>query len=511
MTDQPPNADAGAIRGVIGAADFHVTLAQGAIVAHVAAGAEFSDEQRAAARELAELSREASELVGQQRLATDEQLLERAHEFKSRADEVVDRADELRVLFFPDLDPEDGTSVAGEPAIDVAVDALLEAALTVGEVLCCDVPLEPDDLLWAAQRLANTVEEIQGLFEELGDRAASWRDTVNSFGPGVIGLTPAAERTYRAHLSDSPHRLHAAARALQLATRRGHLVELEAFRRPPQTRLRVAGSWIDVTLIDEAQERYRVRVAGAPGGDPTVPGVPAGELVQAIAAAVGLELADVDQRRQARDAADRARRELSAIVAYRNSGQRGDPQHAARLALLGDHGEIRIPYSHRPDSAQDLVDVLLDLYAERWPAASILRDSLAAVARTLDEDSERGIDRLLSHPNEDEAAAELVRALVEAWAAAALEHQARRLRDPEQLRRTLLATVLRLHAEGRPATIANLHAATARLVSRDDVSDAIIRLEADGLLEREDPLASRIVVFQLTAEGRVVAEASPAP
>lgn len=505
MTDQPPNADAGAIRGVIGAAAFHVTMTHNAIVEHVAAGETFSDEQRAAARELVDLSREASRLTGLELRSTDEQLLEQRVELKMRADDIVDRADELRMLF-PDLDAEPVAAPALNVALDGELEHLLGAAASAGVLLCADEPLEPDDILWAAQRLSHAIEELGNLLEELGDRAAAWRDSTANEDVALFGLTGAAERAYRKHLNDSAPRLHAAARALALAQRRGHLVELEAFRRPPMTRLRVADAWVDVTLLDETRDRYRVRVAGAPGDDPTIPGVSAGELVQAIAAAVGLELADVEQRRQARDAAERARRELAAIVAYRNSGQRGDPQHAAHT-----NGEIRIPYSHRPDSAQDLVDVLVDLHAERWPVASILRDSLAAVARTLDDDSEPGIDRLLSHPNEDEAAAELVRALVEAWAAAALEHQARRLRDPEQLRRTLLATVLRLRAEGRPATIANLHAATARLVSRDDVSAAIMGLEADGLLEREDPLAARIVVFQLTTEGRVLAEASLAP
>ena len=494
MTDSTPNLDAGAVRGAINAAEFHVSMAQSAVIEQVAAGAVFTEAQRDAARELAGLLAEANELRGQERACDDASLLARGNEVTSRSDRVVERASDLRLLF------DEGPS---PPALDVALDALLDAVLSVGEELTVDVPLEPDDLLWATQRIALALAEADGLFTELGDRVAAWRDTVSADDglPGMFGLTPPGERTYLAQLRDAPERLYAAARALQLAARRGHLVELEAFRRPPESRVRVASAWVDVVLLEEAARTYRVRVAGSPGGDPTAPATTDAELVHAIAAAAGLELANVEQRRSACNGAGRARRELAAIVAFRNAGHRGDPK-AARLAASGDPAVADLPFSHRPDSAQDLVDMLLDLQAERWPIASVLRDSLAAVCRVLGDDTRSGVDELLGHPSEDEPSAAHVRALVEAWAAAALEHEARRLRDPAVLRYALLVAVQTLREQGRPATTANLHAtATKQLISRHDVSDAIVDLEADGLLEREDPLAAR-PLWRLSAEGR---------
>lgn len=503
MTDATPNLDAGAVRGVIGAAEFHVSMAQSAIVDKVAAGATFTEAQRDAARELAGLLSEANELRGRERLSADAVLLERAAELHERADRVVERADELRILFDDDGPP--------APALDVALDALVDAVLSVGEELTVDAPLDPDDLLWAAQRLAVALEEGEGLFTELGNRAASWRDAVTADDslPAMFGLTPTAQRAHLALLRAAPERLNAAGRALQLAARRGRLVELEAFSRPVEARVRIRDVWVDVVLLDEARRTYRVRVAGAPAGDPTAPGTSDGELVNAIAGAAGLELADIAQRRLARDAAEYARRAIAAITAFRNSGRRGDPNDAGRLAAIPDRVDttILMPYSHRPDSGPDLVDVLLDLQAEGWPVAMVLRDSLAAVCRVLDDDAQTGIDRLLSHHTEDEQAGAHVRALVEAWNAAALEHEARRLRDPAALRYALLFAVQALSEQGRPANTANLHAtATKQLVSRDDVGSAIIDLETDGLLEREDPLAAR-PVWQMTAEGRALVDA----
>jgi len=501
MTDSTPNLDAGATRGIINAAEFHVTSAHAAIVSRVAAGAVFTEPQRDAARELGELYQEANELRGQERTSSDDELVARAGEIKVRADRIVERASELQALF------DDGPAM---PALDVALDALQDAVLSVAEELTVDAPLDPDDLLWTTDRLALVLEETEGVFTELGDRAASWRDLVLADRdlPAIFGATPAAERAYLAQLRDAPDRLYAAAHAVRLAARRGHLVELASFRRPAEARVRVAGAWIDVLLLDEARRTYRVRVAGSPGTDPTAAATTDSELVAAIAGAAGVDLADTEGRVGVRQAADRVRRELTAIVAYRNTARRGDPNDAARLAEIRDPADIDLPYSHRPDSTQDLVDVLLDLHAERWPVASVLRDTLAAVCRVLDDDAQAGVDRLLSHRNEDETAGAHVRALVEAYTAAALEHEARRLRDPQVLRYTLMSTVRALREQGRPATVANLHAiATKQLVSRDDVGAALVELETEGLLEREDPLAARTVVWQLTAAGDELVDA----
>ena len=545
MSDATPRPDAGAVRGVIAAADFHVSIAQGAIVARIAAGdSTFTDAQRNAASELEVLSLERDGLLGQERGLDDAGLLARADELRSRAEAVVDRADELRMLF---EDPEDAARslerraelveriranrpkvdagwAARSAALDSALDALLDAVLNVGNELTVDAPIDPDDLLWAAQRLALALEECDGLFDELADRLASWRDAsdLETVTAEELTNTPAAARALRAHLAAAPGRLQAAARALRLAARRGHLVELEAFMRPARTRVRVESAaweaehdarlWLDITLLDEAAGSYSVRVAGQPAADPTTPGVSAGELVQAIAAVAELDLVDLAQRELARQVADRARRELTAIVNYRNSERRGDPQDAATSP---DPSSPVISYSRRQDSAQDLVDVLLDLVAERWPVAAVLRDSLAAVCRVLADDGvghdttgREGVARLLAHPNEDAAAAELVRGLVEEYIALALAHQARNLSDPERLRSVLLLTARRLQQQGRAANVTNLHAlATDGLVTRENVAIALGELVDEQLLEFEDPLAPTDRAYLLTAAGGELVDA----
>ncbi len=512
-----PTTDVSAVRGAITAAEFHVALAQSAVVARVADATEINDRQRAAAHELSALFSHARAL---HELVVAQGARPAVAELTQQANSVSERAGELRLLFEFDagaladdrylpyqaeaiVATPASADIAGPPmpALDVALDALLDAVLNVGTELTVDAPIAPEDLLWTAQRLSLALEEISALYDELGDRAASWHDTASSDPDASLWLPARAQRAYLAHLSESPERLRAAARAVLLAARRGHLIELEALDRPALTRVRVADCWIDISLTDETQGTYRVRVAGAPAVDPTGPGVSSGELVAAIATAAQLELTDTEQRQQARAAADKARGELAAIVAYRSSGRRGDPQHAALLAASLQPADAEIPYSHRPDSTPDLVDVLLDLQAERWPVASVLRDALAAVARVLTDDGQAGVDRLLSHPNEDEVAAEHVRALVEAWTAAALEHEARRLRDPDQLRRALLSAVRDLQAQGRPANLANLHAlATKQLVSRERALSTLCELVDDALLAFEDPLAAHRV-WQLTPAG----------
>lgn len=537
MPDATPSRDAGAVRGAIAAADFHVDIATLAIVARVAAAGEFTHHQRAAARELEQLAQERDALIGKSRALDDDTLLARGQELTSRAQGVVDRTGELRILFeTTDDDPQrERPAELAEPveasrelvdgsALDRALDALSDAALNIANELTVDAPIEIDDLLWAQQRLAIALEDIDGLYAELADRLADWRDSV--LADEITLRTPAADRAFRAQLTAAPGRLRAASRALGLAARRGHLVELDAFMRPASTRIRVQGAaweathdgrlWLDVTLLSEASGSYSVRVAGRPAEDPTTPGVSAGELVQAIAAAAELDLADLEQRELARHVAERARRELTAIVNYRNSERRGDPQDAAGSP---DPADPMISYSRRPDSSQDLVDVLLDLVAERWPVAAVLRDSLAAVCRALattnDDDQAQhvgvvreGLERLLAHPAEDSAAGELVGALVEDYIAAALEHQARDLADPEQLRRALLTGVRELQRQQRPANLANLHAiATNALVSRERVSITLGELVDEQLLEYEDPLAPTDRAHQLTLAGGTLVDA----
>ncbi len=130
-----------------------------------------------------------------------------------------------------------------------------------------------------------------------------------------------------------------------------------------------------------------------------------------IAAACGLDLGDLQQRRRAHQAAERALRQLAAITAYRGSARRGDPQDAAGSP---DPSAPRIADADRPDSRADVSDLLLDLASEQWPIAAALQDALSSACEQLgDGDRERGITTLLRHPHDNPAATGLVRRLVQ--------------------------------------------------------------------------------------------------
>ncbi|MCA1701133.1 MAG: hypothetical protein LC790_20430, partial [Actinobacteria bacterium] len=60
-----------------------------------------------------------------------------------------------------------------------------------------------------------------------------------------------------------------------------------------------------------------------------------------------------------------------------------------------------------------LTEVLRDLADERWPITATLKDSLTAVAKQLGEgDPQRGISRMLAHPDEDPADQALIERLI---------------------------------------------------------------------------------------------------
>jgi len=124
-------------------------------------------------------------------------------------------------------------------------------------------------------------------------------------------------------------------------------------------------------------------------------------------------------------------------------------QLGSRRSPIASTAPFLIPTA--PTPRPDLVDVLLDLQAERWSVARMLMDSLAAVCRVLGRRcTDR--DRSTAQPlNEDQAAAEYDRELVEAWTAAAREHEVKRLRDPAVLRYALLSAVLALRDPAKQA------------------------------------------------------------
>jgi hypothetical protein len=103
----------------------------------------------------------------------------------------------------------------------------------------------------------------------------------------------------------------------------------------------------------------------------------AGELGDVIAAALGGPRGQASGAPPVRPG-ERARRELDAVVRYRDSVRSGDAGHAARLAYHGDPADPQIAYAHHPNPTQDLVDVLHDLHRERWPISKVLHDGLAA-------------------------------------------------------------------------------------------------------------------------------------
>lgn len=408
MSDATPILDVRGVRRAIAGAEDQASTALRRIVVCVAAGATgFSTQQRQAAGTLCEVSRECSELRTQQLASSDAQLLKRAHELKQRADRLLARASELAAVFPSELQDDD---IAACAPLDVALEQLVAAVTTVAEELhSAPRSLEPRSLLWTARRLAAALEDSSGVFDELASRMQRWCAAVSAdHAKPPIAMTAPTTRAFRAHLAGSCERLHAAGRGARLTARRGTLDALWALHERPCTDVRVRDTPLEVSLRDESATSYHVRARSIRDPDPFGT-VSDDELPNAIGAAVGLNLGDLAQRRQARDGADRARRQLAAIVAYRDSARRGDSRYADSAPNPSDP---ELPDALRPDSRDDLSDLLLDLVAERWPVAAVLRDSLATTCRALgNSDPRLGIMRLLAHPDDDRTAARLVRRL----------------------------------------------------------------------------------------------------
>ena len=325
--------------------------------------------------------------------------------------------------------------------LDDTLERALGAVLDLQEALCQGTdantaarwPGDPDSLLWACECTALIAEETSSVFEILSEAATEWADT----RPEWLDLAE-LERTrrgttYLQRVGEAPAKLAAAAAACRQTSRRGDLVELRSFH-DLQVQVCVGERvWVHVKSAEplagpESTSRWAVRDA-RPDGSPLEnrPWVTCRDtdLPTTIARVLDGDLADIGQRPRLRAAADEARRQLMAIMAYRNQRKPGDPQ---RVRVGGGSPEgPQLTYS---DSSQDLVHVLVDLYDEGWPVAEVIRDGLAAACRVLasreslehnasriDGSTEaRGLEYLVGHRGERGPAAALVRQLVLGWA-----------------------------------------------------------------------------------------------
>jgi hypothetical protein len=360
MPDATPLLDATTVRRAITRAQHEVCDALRQIAAFVGTNDTtlLSVDQRQAARTLNELGREASHLRSVELSSTDTQLLQRTHELKSSADEITTRLCELRT--FAPRKPDD-LEVPDQP-LRAALGDLLDAIDATDHQLATAAPDEHDPYawLWEARLLSFALDGFGHLLAQLTARAARSLIAMNAYNARQAATNTRAETAaVRAHLAAVSQRLHAAGCAARLAARRANLVELhELVHNWPRTELQIDDTPIEITLrTQKPAKQYEIRANHRAYPDHFT-SYTARELTAAIAAGVGLDLGDLAQRRRAHDAAKRSRQQLAAIVAYRDSTRRGDPQDAANSP---DPAAPQIPDVYRPDSRRDLTDLLLDL------------------------------------------------------------------------------------------------------------------------------------------------------
>lgn len=411
--DVTPIVDADALRRAVSSAQDDVHIALRRLAGHIGrhGAGRLSVEERQESRTLDELGREVAELNAVQAASTDAQLLRRP-ELKQRADAIIRRVGELQA--FAPVTPDHDVR---EDRLSAALNAMIDAIEGAERELANARPQEdhhrlPGGWIYDARLVSFGLAAFEGVFDAL----ARWITRSQHAERGAAAhdahpLGDAEAAAARMHLSAVPRRLRAASSAAQLAARRSSLVELkELLLEWPSTKMRIDDTVIEVWLLTtQPANGYGLRVDGVSYPDPfTAFGDAA--LVGVIAEAAGLDLSDLQQRRRAREHAERARRELAAIHAYRGSARRGDPNDAANCS---DPSSPHIPDECRPDSREDLTDLLHDLADERWPITTALKDSLTAVCDLLGEgDRQRGLTTLFAHPDDDPAATALVRRLL---------------------------------------------------------------------------------------------------
>ena len=412
MPDATPILDASSVRRAVARAEHDVCDALRQVAALVGANDAtlLSVAQRQAARTLDELGHEAARLRSVEQASSDAQMLERAHELKASADEITARLGELQA--FAPRRP--GEPHVPQPPLSAALCDLLDAIKATEHQLATAALDEHDPYAWTwdARLLSFALAGCERLFEQLVARVARSRVAMRAYNARQAASKTGDEAdAIGVHLAAVPQRLHAAGRAAALAARRGNPIELhELVHNRPRVELQIDGTAIQISLNGRAPtELYELRANGRRFPDDFTYHA-AEDLAAVIAAASGLDLGDLQQRRRARQAAERALRRLAAITAYRGSARRGDPQDAAGSP---DPSAPQIADADRPDSREDLSDLLLDLASEQGPIATVLQDGLSIACEHLgDGDRERGITTLLAHPDDNPAAAGLLRRLV---------------------------------------------------------------------------------------------------
>ena len=405
--------DADMVRRAIATAQNEVCGALRCVARRLGGGAtQLSMRDRSAARTLDELGLQASELHAVQAASSDAELLKRAAELKTRADDIVRRVGELQAFA---LKPP-AYDIPEEPH-RVALNDVLNAIDAADRELASAVPDDaPFPMLYAWVYDARILSHGLGHYANLFDQLAGWiqRSIAAERAEAAqhaMHLSDGEATALAAHLAALPRRLRTAANAARLAARRSSLVELkELVLEWPTTKLQIDEHEIAITLREtEPANGYALLVDHTAYPDPFVL-YSDDELAGVIAEAAGLDLSDLGQRRRAPGNAQLARRRLAAIVAYRASARLGDPNDAADSR---DPSAPTLPDDCRPDSRGALTELLRDLADERWPITATLKVSLTAVAKQLGHgDPQRGISRMLTHPDEDPAHQALIRRLI---------------------------------------------------------------------------------------------------
>jgi hypothetical protein len=412
MADAAPILDARTVRRAIASAQDDVCGALRRVAALVGNhdATRLRGHERQEARTLDDLGRAASQLRAVERSSSDEQLLKRAHELKTQADTISARIGALQT--FAALKP-DAIDVPDRRLSD-ALNDLLHAIDVTDHELASTPPDEHDpyDWLWDTRLLSYALVGFERLFGQLAARVARSRVAMRAADAyQASSRTRAETAALRAHHAAVARRLHAAGAAARLAARRANLVELhELIHNKPRVEVHINKTPIQITLRErQPANQYALRANHSAFPDHFTFFSDC-ELVDAIAAVAGLNRRDLAQRRHAHESALRAREQLSAIVAYRDSSRRGDPQDAVSSP---DRAAPQIPDTLRPDSRRDLADLLLDLVDEQWPITTTLQDSLTLVCAVLgDGNYGHGTSKLLGHPDDKTTVAALVRRLI---------------------------------------------------------------------------------------------------
>jgi hypothetical protein len=328
---------------------------------------------------------------------------------------------------------------SGQPSLfqlaQLALDATVTAADGLHDTLDdlgqpkpgLSAAVDPWLLYVLCDQFATCIEQASFALEDLADHAESlaglWAQPIIETG------NPRAEHAMHVQLERATRTLRRAARLSAHTAAVAMQPEIEGLVEDLEVRLRVPDSdqprWVDI-LQDWEPDRYGVRDAsaqGAPVHERAVRRVSAAELGGAIAAAAGLDVADPGARQVADELAGEARRRLAAKAEHRDSARR----HAPSERPAGGPAPEPLPWERTTSGLLTAaLEDLADRDGQRFDAEPVGLGLAMALAEAADTHPD-GPAGLLSHPEEDERAAEHVRALTALGRRALLE----RRRDAE--------------------------------------------------------------------------------